>query len=245
MESLSRIGWEVIEKCQNCGGNVKYYGQVQTAPYLSVDFCGGDLPVCTITSYIMCDDCFLIMQSPRMTPERISEYYSSGLYRQTLGISVSSMDADEKRRSEGVARWLADKNVRPQSHLDIGCSRGYLLALVGAMSKHGFDENPGYSETIRATSDKKSLGKYELVTAIHVLEHALNPKDEIEWYVSLCSDKLLVEIPGEKSKGGPLRFSHLSFMSPYLLSEMVENAGMDVVCVESNPHTRLLAQVRK
>lgn len=102
-----------------------------------------------------------------MSDERIAQYYSSGLYRQTLGISIEDMDADEKRRALDVAVWLDRRGVIPSSHADIGASRGYLLGEVGASEQGQYDLNPRYS---KVDADNVDNGKFELITSIHVLE---------------------------------------------------------------------------
>lgn len=237
-------GWIALDTCPNCGsGSLVQYTQSVTAPFLTVRVFDGSLNVATISQYVICKDCELVMQSPRVTDERLREYYSSGFYRDTLGITVDSMDTDEKRRSTEIAEWLKGQNITPKSHLDIGCSRGYFLDLVDAETKHGFDYNPEYSESVEVFDDKSRLEKYELVSAIHVLEHSTDPLADLHWYKSLSTDKVLIEVPGENCKGGPLRFAHLFYFSTDVLIAMVESTGMKVLEVVREPHTRILAHV--
>jgi hypothetical protein len=233
-------GWLTITTCPNCtSGNLAPYETVYTAPLLYVDFCGGVLPVLTVTSYVNCPGCGLVIQSPRMTDERIAEYYSSGTYRDTLGLSVEYMDRDELRRAREVAGFLRTHNTAPQSHLDIGSSRGYLLQEVGAPVQCGYDMNPSYAGD---TPMRRGQLNYELVSSIHVLEHTAEPLEEIAWYASLTADLLLIEVPGENTKGGPLRFAHLYYFPPAMLAAMVEAAGMRIVAMETEPNTRILAR---
>jgi hypothetical protein len=231
-------GWIEITSCINCNASVVPYASVATAPYLMVTFSGGSLPVLTSTTYVKCEACGLVAQSPRMTDERIDQFYSSGLYRQTLGISVESMNADELARARDVSAWMRVHNVEPSSHIDIGASRGYLLREVGAPVQYGLDSNKEYGG-----STSGDVGKYELVTAIHVLEHVTNPIGEIALYKSLSTDRLLIEVPGMNCKGGPLRFAHLYYYPSALLVEMLEQAGMTILELETEPNTRVLAKV--
>jgi hypothetical protein len=173
-----------------------------------------------------------------MTDERIAEYYSSGAYRQTLGIPIETMDADELRRAQDIAFYLKTHGVKPKSHADIGASRGYLLSEMGAEVQNGFDVNPKYGEY-----EEVKHRKYELVTAVHVLEHAINPIGEIRWYKSLSSDKVLIEVPGETCQGGPLRFAHLYYFPPNVLANMMQDAGLSIIEIETEPNTRILATV--
>jgi len=148
------------------------------------------------------------------------------------------MDADELGRARDVSLWLRVHNVEPSSHLDIGASRGYLLKEVGAPVQYGLDSNKDYGG-----STSGNVGKYELVTAIHVLEHVTNPHTEIQLYKSLSTDKVLIEVPGMNCKGGPLRFAHLYYYPSALLVEMLEQAGMTILELETEPNTRVLAQI--
>ncbi|MCR4308384.1 MAG: class I SAM-dependent methyltransferase [Candidatus Berkelbacteria bacterium] len=232
-------GWIEITTCINCNGNLQPYRAVTTAPYLMVDFCGGALPVSTTSTFSKCTACGLVAQSPRMTDDRIAQYYSSGLYRQTLGIPVEAMDADELRRAQDVMEWLYKHGIKnPASHADIGASRGFLLQEIGARTQRGFDTNPKYGDYKLIENDR-----YDLVTAIHVLEHTTSPIEEIKWYKSLSADKVLIEVPGENCKGGPLRFAHLYYFPPNVLANMMQDAGLKILEIETEPNTRILAEV--
>jgi hypothetical protein len=231
-------GWIEVTSCIYCGGNVEPYRSVNTAPYLMVDFCGGTLPVSTMSTFVKCAKCGLVAQSPRISDERIAQYYSSGLYRQTLGIPVEAMDADELLRAQDVNFFLKTHRVKPTSHADIGASRGYLLSEVGAIIQKGFDVNPNYG-----VYESVDNGRYELVTSIHVLEHTINPIAELLWYKNLSSDKVLIEVPGEKCKGGPLRFAHLYYFPPNVLANMMQDVGLKILEIETDPNTRILAQI--
>jgi hypothetical protein len=172
-----------------------------------------------------------------MTDERIEYYYSSGLYRDTLGISVEAMDADEQRRAVDVAQWLS---LYPKKHLDIGASRGYLLNEIGAEVKHGFDSNPNYGQGIQVYSNKAHLQTYDLVTSVHCLEHVIDPLQELRWYKSVTAGALFIEVPGEQAQGGALRFAHLYYYPPELLIDMVKSIGLQVIKTETEPNTRVL-----
>src|SRR5215207_7403780 len=160
--------WIEHEACINCGGSLLPYRTATTAPYLLVDFCNGTFPVTTTSVFVKCSACGLVAQSPRMNDELIVYFYSSGAYRETLGLSVEDMDRDEKKRASDVSMWLLRRDVEPKRHLDIGCSRGYLLEHMGAKVQHGYDNNPSYSKTITVHSDKSKLQLYDLVTSVHV-----------------------------------------------------------------------------
>ena len=229
-------GWIEVKECPYCGGSVKPYKSVISAPAMLVTFCNGSLPMLASITYVKCS-CGLVIQSPRMTDKRIDYYYASGIYRDTLGISVEVMDADEQRRAVDVAKWL---DLYPKKHLDVGASRGYLLNEIGAEVKHGYDNNPSYGKGIQVYSNKAHLQTYDLVTSVHCLEHVIDPMRELRWYKSVTKGVLFIEVPGENTHGGALRFAHLYYYPPELLIDMVESIGLKVIRTETEPNTRVL-----
>jgi len=176
-----------------------------------------------------------------MSDERIAQYYSSGLYRKTLGLSTEAMDADEKRRALDVAVWLDKRGIMPNSHADIGASRGYLLQEVGADEQSGYDVNPSWMRARELGGIENKT--FELVTSIHVLEHTANPMRELELYKSLSTEYVLIEVPGINATGGALRFAHLWYFPPKVLADMMERAGMKIVEIDESSNTRILGKV--
>lgn len=230
----------VISNCYYCQTPLIPYRNVISAPALTVEFCGGDLPVMTSSTFVICPACGLVAQSPRMSDERIAQYYSSGLYRETLGLSTDAMDADEKRRALDVAVWLDKRGIMPNSHADIGASRGYLLRAVDADIESGYDVNPNWAEH---PLDNVDNSKHDLVTSIHVLEHTTDPVRELDWYRSLSTKYVLIEVPGINARGGALRFAHLWYFPPKVLADMMVKCGMEIVEIDESYNTRILAQI--
>ena len=175
-----------------------------------------------------------------MSDKRIEQYYSSGLYRETLGLSTEAMDADEKRRALDVAVWLDKRGIVPNSHADIGASRGYLLQEVGAEIQAEYDLNPRYSQI---DADNIKDNHFILVSSIHVLEHTTDPMRELEWYKSLSTQYVLIEVPGINATGGALRFAHLWYFPPKVLADMMVKCGMEIVEIDESSNTRILGKV--
>jgi len=234
------INWITSTTCYHCNTSLQPYRTVISAPALTVEFCGGDLPVLTSSTFVICPACGLVAQSPRMSDDRIAQYYSSGLYRETLGLSTEAMDADEKRRALDVAVWLDKRGIMPNSHADIGASRGYLLSEVGAEIRGSDDINKKYGEFDFGGVDDR---QFELVTSIHVLEHTINPMRELMRYFMLSTGYVLVEVPGINATGGALRFAHLWYFPPKVLADMMVKCGMEIVEIDESSNTRILGKV--
>jgi hypothetical protein len=229
--------------CPICGSaDIRHHKTITSPPNLVYDgFCLGSIPVRIIANYGWCVTCDLIFQNPRMTDMRVSEYYASGVYRATIGIDQENLDLSEGQRGERLAAWLRERDIAPASHLDMGCSRTYFLEMVGARERLGFDENTNYAgEGVYVENDPAKLGKYELVSAIHVLEHTTDPLASLAWYASLTARWLLLEVP---QRDAPLRFPHLYYFPPALLVKMVQDAGMKIVNMSHEDVTRILAIV--
>ena len=240
--------WITPTNCYYCNTPLIPHRTIISAPALTVEFCGGDLPVLTSSTFVICPACGLVAQSPRMNDKRIAQYYSSGLYRQTLGMTTEAMDADELRRAIDVAVWLDKRGIVPLSHADIGSSREFLLWEVGADIKSGYDINPKYADR---KDENKGVGfdlvtpiLADLVTSIHVLEHTTDPLKELNWYKSLSTKYVLIEVPGLQAQGGALRFAHLWYFPPKVLADMMVKCGMEIVEIDESSNTRILAQIR-
>ena len=175
-------GWISIERCPLCGGQVIPHTVVYTAPFLMVQFAGGSLPVVTASTYVRCAECGLIIQSPRITNERLNEYYASGAYRATLGLSQQAIDRDETNRAQNLADWIYQLGLRPGSHLDIGCSRGFFLEWTQAgfdCDILGYEPLPGYTHSWIPTVQQLPEREFDLVSMIHVLEHSPDPVQDL------------------------------------------------------------------
>lgn len=239
------MGWIETHECPHCQSrDIRPYQTMGLPPVFEVDFCNGKIPVQTVVKFVQCGQCQLIIQSPRMSDERLDFYYSSGLYRTNLGVTTAEMDRGEILRSNYAFEWLLPRQVLPVStHLDIGCSRGSFLKRVGAREKYGYDLNHDYAvEKITVIRNKPELKTYELVTSLHVLEHVVNPQAELRWYKSLSSKWVMIEVP--RLDGG-LRFPHLFYFPSPVLVAMFERAGMEVIDTAEYPNTRVLAKIKK
>jgi hypothetical protein len=232
---LGEVGLEDVTVCPVCEG--KYFAEYRTvtsSPTMYIEFCGGAIQVCTVTQYIRCEECGLIIQSPRMTQERIDRYYSSGLYRSTLGIAPDVMDRDERRRAEHLTAFLFRHNILFKTHIDIGASKGHFITRtreVFGSAGYGID---------RAGNIGEGMDRAELVSAIHVLEHDPNPVDALKWYAGMTTKYLLLEVPGVTCPGAPLRFAHLFAFTPDVIRRMVADIGFTILVMEEETNIRVL-----
>jgi len=230
--------------CPWCGGGKIFHNThtVSSAPYFMVDIGSGKILAQAVTNYSTCD-CGLTFQENRQSDEWYNWFYSSGTYRQTLGISQEEMDADEQRRADDLIKWLYHYRNLFGYHLDIGASQGFFLwetcnqwdCLISGNEINKTHGNYGAFEY------DKVVGYPDLVSAIHVLEHVTDPIKELTTWAQMTSKYLLIEVPGLHTVGGALRFAHLYYFPPELLKAKIIELGFDIVAMETEPNTRILA----
>lgn len=128
-----------------------------------------------------CSSCGLVFDNPRPTQAAIAEHYSrAGQYDGWLA-NIEAREAMWRRRLGKMLPWTV-----PGSLLDVGTGIGQFLALARphfsqvygtelsesairiAKERYGLDIFHGTIESL-------SLGTYDNLTMIHVLEHVLNP----------------------------------------------------------------------
>lgn len=239
-----------LKSCSNCDSNhIREYRQVVQAPSVIYEITPGvKVNAVIITRYCACQDCNLIFQNPRLSDTELDKYYSTGCYRRTIGETDKQMDDGEVQRAKIDAEIIKQYIGKVMTHLDIGCSRGYLLEAVGASVKVGVEANVGYVKVkgvkvypeINQVPDKS----FGLVTAIHVLEHISKPLDRLQRMAKFVKKDgcLVIEVPTWKSLGGPLRLAHLYHFEPDVLKLMCKQVGLKVIHTEFTPHLMLICQ---
>jgi 2-polyprenyl-3-methyl-5-hydroxy-6-metoxy-1,4-benzoquinol methylase len=134
------------------------------------------------------------------------------------------MDAGEMRRANYYDNALSDIEYR--SHLDVGCSRGYLLDVSRKRYARvlGVEPNRGY--TISGIPTVPSIdevrGQFDLVTCIHTLEHVGDFVALSNRLVELTAPKgvLIVEVPKDDPAGLSSGLSHPFAFQPQTIKAL-------------------------
>lgn len=201
-----------------------------------------------ISRFSLCRDCNLIFQNPRLSDKDLDLYYSRGYYRSVLSRPIKKADGDELSRARIDEAIINEQIGKVSAHLDVGCSRGYLLDLVSAKVGVGVESNIGYvrvkSAKVYTSLEKVPRKLFDLVTAIHVLEHLPYPHDFLEKIVKFVKNggHVVVEVPTWKSPGGSLRLAHLYHFEPDVLRSMCRQVGLKVIHTEFTPHLLLICK---
>jgi len=239
-----------LRSCPVCNcREIMEYHQIGLAPHVEHELMPGvTVSAAIISRYSQCRECHVIFQNPRMSERELNTFYSKGYYRRTINLTDEEKDADEMYRATVDAKIIKQHLGDVSSHLDIGCSRGYLLEQVGAASRVGVESDVDHvtASGIKVYSDIDDVSKkrFDLVTAIHVLEHVADPLTFLKRMVAVtnANGHLIIEVPTWKSPGGPLRLPHLFHFEPDVLRLMCREVGLNVEHTEFTPHLMLICR---
>lgn len=189
--------------------------------------CGGmhDIRLSSIDRYgfcvkiVLCKQCGLVRLNPRWDPDTYTNIYKAHywpLVRGTREITPGRFNLSVKRAKDSIAMLRHLVDIGGRSVLEIGCSYGAALSLIRQnhpKSVIGYDYDIDMLEFGRnyAKIDLRVGGidealhdgvKADIVILRHVVEHLLNPFDELESIRGLLSDRgcLFIEIPGLLSR---------------------------------------------
>jgi len=195
MVKLGKYDAEVVEYCPICR-TVGEFIVKATTDNKDINF-----------DVYICPKCNCSYNSPRMTPEAMTEYYSSGDYiTRTLEKRNGRGNFGERRRAlrmMAMLMWLPFKKVpSPTRALDVGCSQGHFLERMRDLwidlETVGYDIYKDPDAVHEVVTDKDEItGEFDFISCIHVLEHIYDPIAELKWMESLLSKGgfLLLEVP--------------------------------------------------
>lgn len=239
-----------LNSCPVCKSDrITQYNQAGLAPRISHEIMPGvKVNVAIISCYFICQSCGLIFQNPRMSDKELSNFYGKGYYRRTLNLTDEEKDVDEMNRARIDSGIIKEYLGQVGSHLDVGCSRGYLLKLVGAEVKVGVEEDVN-GMTEKGVEVYQKIGEvpqksFDLVTVIHTLEHVTDPVSYLKNMAKFIGKEgyLVLEVPTWKSPGGPLRLAHLYHFEPDVLRLLCRKVGLKIVETKFTPHLLLICR---
>lgn len=230
----------------------KLCGSTQVSEYETLEHYGVPL------SYLLCGNCGLVYQSPRIPETKMPEFYESQYRLLYLGQAAPREQELEvqRRRALHLVDFVDKDKWIPTHHLDIGCGSGALLhatqshfnckvsgielddahrayAAQNGLPVYGSLENWQLSET----------GLADLVSMSHVLEHLAYPVEylaQIREAVLSCKGRLLIEVPNVYFHSA-LEIAHTYAFSLTTLRNVLHKAGFELIRykLHSVPRSRL------
>ncbi len=204
-----------------------------------------------------CFACGHIFQNPRLTTVGLNFYYKDfydGLGEDQIERVFGSLGSHYKRRVSMVM-----KHIKPVRWLDVGTGHGhfciYAKTLLKATTFDGLDMSDSvidakqrgwvdaaYQGLFPKVADE-IVGKYDVISMHHYLEHCIDPKMEIRsaYKVLKKNGYFLIEVPNPKSKFGSLlkqywmpwfQPQHLNLISLNNMKVELEKNGFEVVATE-------------
>lgn len=210
-------------------------------------------------TYMLCDTCGLVFQSPRMSDDELKDFYQAE-YRWLIQDNVEPTEKDRRvqaGRARNLLRLLLRNLDFVRSHLDIGSSAGALLEVI--QDKYNctsigvepgdayrtFSQERGW-EVVSDLDDihKKYSASFDLVTMAHVLEHLPDPVGYLcnlreKWMTP--GGHLLIEVPNLNGHTA-LELSHLAAYTTMTLQRLLNRAGFRIKAIETHgrPRSRLI-----
>ena len=206
-------------------------------------------------SNLLCRNCGLVYQSPRMSPAELDAFYIQEyrlLYQGEAGPNPKDL-AVQNERAAAMARFIETYRSSFRRHLDFGCSAGALLQefrVRFGSQPVGIEPGEAYRNYtaalgIRVYASLESLQAgteeaFDLISLAHVLEHLADPVASLRQLreTALAPDGLLlVEVPNLYTHDC-FEIAHLVSYSAHTLRQTLEQAGYRVLRLEAHGRPR-------
>ncbi len=224
---------EIVQHCPLCGSP-------SSSPFDERQFRGQQV------SNVICRECGLVYQSPRMTEAESRDFYETEyrlLYQGQEGPSPKDLKVQSGRAR--VTLEFARRHIPATSRLlDIGCSTGILLqqfqqyyhAQVVGVEPGNLYRQYAQASGLEVYASLEELqntnpAPFSLVSLMHVLEHLPNPVEYLQELRTKLLDPdgwLLLEVPNLYAHDC-FETAHLVSFSPHSLLQVVQKAGYRLV----------------
>jgi 2-polyprenyl-3-methyl-5-hydroxy-6-metoxy-1,4-benzoquinol methylase len=211
---------------------------------------------------VRCSTCALVHATGHYAAAYLSEsYYATRAKQRQSPVQRSARDVARKRRNvELYDRLSGGRLARPRPGaraLDIGCDTGLLLDVLRehGYRTEGIERSPAAAQAEAAGHEVHALdievtdlglGRYEVITLTHVLEHLRDPVRGLVWIRRHLAPGGLavIEVPNWGDLLRPLwgrRFrplelgDHISFFERSTLAAALARAGLETEILWSAP----------
>jgi 2-polyprenyl-3-methyl-5-hydroxy-6-metoxy-1,4-benzoquinol methylase len=213
---------------------------------------------------VICRDCGLIQTNPRMTQESYKQFYSFE-YRQLYGGTEKPLDEfffDQYRRGSSILDFLQtnlNMEIKGKKIFEVGVGAGGILYSFQQKGNDvfGCDIGEDYLEfgrknynlpLVHGTLEEIKLPwKPDFIIYSHVIEHILNPFNDLDYLKQFCNPDtyLFIEVPG--IKGGLvtnykknfllyLQNAHITHFSLTTLCNLLSKSGLTMIYGDEQIH---------
>lgn len=235
--------------CNNCGSS-KHKRLATGRGRRGVAFIEKKHPV------VICEECGLIFLNPQHEPSDYAKYYSGlnvkGIDEEHLVHQIKNTHSSSGRSEvrDFLLRNIDRKHVgKSPKLLDVGCGKGVFLYL---MQQAGFEVEGLDPGVVEAEFIQKNLGikvhnglidghdleegKYDIVTALAVIEHMNDPKDFIQslWRLVKPGGYVCLTTPSyrhinlRRGEEDYFKFVHTFYFTGVTLGSLMKQEGFDV-----------------
>ncbi len=244
--SSPRVAGEIVRKeipCNLCGSK-------QHTPFCPENGLG----------LVKCQQCGLVYVNPRPDPAELYALYGETYFHNNdsgvVGYSNYIKDEANIRRTSNKRLRLLERFIKPGRLLDVGCAVGFFIDegrkrgwQVEGMDVSSFavdyaSEHFGLNVRNGTLTELEfENGAYDMVTLWDVIEHVPDPKAYIQraaellrqgGVISLATpdvDSIPAKLAGRRWVGYKLSEEHIYYFSIKTLSQMLEEAGFEVLDV--------------
>lgn len=192
--------------------------------------------------YVRCDHCGLVRVE---APDWLDEAYTDAIAALDVGLLSRSLEM-----SHILSAVLRTERLASGTFLDWAGGYGTLTRLMRDRGYDFFHHDPFCSNLFAVGLDGELDGRYDLVSAIEVLEHLVDPVADLDAIAS-CTDRLLVTtllLPDPAPKPGdwwyftPETGQHITFFTRSALHRL--SARLRMQCLSLNDNIHLFHRVR-
>ena len=211
------MGFTLNDVCTLCGGT----NRIPIKPFtIEVDD--------KVHHYWLCK-CGMIYLNAYPTDQR---FFYADYYKATFAIRHGQRAQDRSNRT--IEALPDDWDIK--SHLDVGCGTDMLMDLVEEKypcKGEGVEFDPQWVKSHKRYTVITDVKKtYDLVTAIHVVEHDPNPLQLLKEIARVANKYIVMEVPSVGQSITEESLMHVSIFSPWTLERMVQKAGIGIRSIE-------------
>ena len=199
---------------------------------------------------VICKRCGLVLSNPRMTENEYRDFYTEDIYR---NIYDPSPDYENFYKAENDIYKLVSRFKNSVLVLEVGAGGGWNLvpfkgakgyeyskSLVELGRKHGINIEQGGISDVN--------GRYDLIILNHVLEHLLNPIEEMKKLsLHLSEDGIIyIAVPDMKNfAADQIQNAHTYYFNKRTLQYYMSKSGLDMIYSEPVEEIHLAAIFKK